>query len=232
MKSKLTLLFLLIASVGYAQYDYYYNESMFGMGVGYNFVSIVDNDVRPLEASFRYRINSSHTLQLYIPFLKQDDSFKSKDNSEMDLINTSLSTKRRFYGVGFDYDYALRSYYSLDFLIGVRTEFHLYEYRTKLVNTHSSASNYSNIEYIFRDKKNSGYVVSPTAGMRLNLNRFSVDAKFLLSMVSTSGDVNNSIEIRKGKQPNLNSTTKEWTDHISSNFKLKPGIAVSISYFL
>ena len=69
MKQRLTLLLLLIASVAHAQYDYYYDGPMFGVGVGYNFTSLVDDDVRPFEISLRYRINNDNLLQLFVPFL-------------------------------------------------------------------------------------------------------------------------------------------------------------------
>lgn len=236
MKSKLTLLLLFIVSFAHAQYDYYYDDPMFGVGVGYNFISIVGDDVRPVELSFRYRINRNNLLQLYVPFLRQDDSFKSKGHSEMKLVNTSLDTKKRLYGIGLDYDYALKSFSSLDFVIGLRAEYQLYKYRTNLTNKYMTGSSQSSNDFnatdlTYRNKETSNYVVSPNAGFRLRLNRFSIDAKFLLSMLSMRGDVDNRIESRKGVPSNETSTTDEWIDEISNKFKLKPAIMMSMSYF-
>ena len=232
MKTRITLLFLLVTLIANAQYDYYYHdEPMFGLGVGYNLMSVVGDDVQPLEFSVRFKINKKNLLQLYIPFLRQSDSFKSKDNPTMELMKTSLHTKKRVYGVGLDYDYALHSYQSLDFVIGLRAEFNLYKLRTQLTNTSPlSASNYKTIEHTYRNKENSNYLITPNAGLRLNFNKFAVDAKFLLSMLSKRGDVDNSIEIKSGVDPNMTSKTEEWSDAISNSFKLKPGVVMSVGY--
>ena len=55
MKSKLlTLLFLFISSLSFAQYSDYgryanpYGESGFGIGVGYNLNSVVGKEIRPV----------------------------------------------------------------------------------------------------------------------------------------------------------------------------------------
>lgn len=238
MKSKLTLLFIFVTSFLYAQYDYYYYDDvpMFGLGVGYTFKSIVDDDVRPFEVSFRYRINSEHMLQLYLPFMQQDDLYKSKGHPDMELIETSLDTKKRLYGIGVDYDYALQSYMSLDFVIGLRMEYQLYKYRTNLINNYTESDlklneSFDATDLIYRNKKTSNFIVSPNVGFRLRLNRFFIDAKFLTSMLSIRGDVDNRIETRKDLQSNIISNSEEWTDDISNKFKLKPTVMMSMSYF-
>ncbi len=231
MKSRLTLLLLLIAFVAHSQYDYYYDGPMVGIGLGYNFTSIVGDDVRPIEVSFRYRVNNKSLLQLYVPLLMQDDSFDSKGHPDMELVNTSVNSKKRLYGIGLDYDYALQSFSSLDFVIGLRGEYQYYRYKTNLTNRHASGTSMNVTELTYSNKRNNNYIVSPNAGFRLNLYRFAVDAKFLLSMLSIKGDVDNRVERRRGVKPNITTTTKEWSDEISNNFKLKPAIMVSMSYF-
>lgn len=235
MKSRLTLLLLLIATITHAQYDdydYYYHEpTVFGLGIGTNLVSEVGNDVRPVEISLRVRFNRKHTLQLYVPFFNQSDSFKSKDAADMGFIRSSLETKKSLFGVGLDYDYALYTFSSLDFVVGLRAEFQYHKYRTELTNQHPPKNNYNNIELTHRSKKTTNYLIGPNAGLRLNFNKFSIDAKFLLSMLSMRGDVENMTEKKTGEQPNMSSTTKEWTDELSNNFKLKPGAMVSVSYY-
>lgn len=236
MKTRLTLLFLLIVSIAQAQYDYYYDDLMFGVGVGYNFISIVDDDVRPIELSFKCRINDDHLLQLYVPFLRQDDLFKSIGHPDMKLIATSLDTKKRLYGFGLEYDYVLQSFFLLDFVVGLRADCQLYKYRTDLTNMYPSesaeSSNLSNAsDHTFRDMKNLNFVVSPNVGMRVNVNKFSIDAKFLLSMLSMRGDIDNRIEAKEPALSSAISISREWTEDISNKFKLKLGIMMSMSYF-
>lgn len=239
MKTKLTLLFICIVSLAQAQYDDYYytvDQPMIGLGVGYNFVSMVGNDVRPVEVSFRYRINSKNMLQLYVPFLHQNDDYTSQGHPDIELVNTSLDSKKRLYGVGLDYDYALQSFSALDFVIGLRAEYQLYKYTTSLTNNYMKTSagvsnSFDATDLTSLNKKTSNYIISPNAGMRLYLNKFAIDAKFLLSMISTRGDVDHRIETKKNLPSNIVSTTEEWTDEISTKFKLKPGVMVSMSYF-
>lgn len=239
MKTKLTLLFICIVSLAHSQYDDYYytvDQPMFGLGVGYNFVSMVGNDVRPVEVSFRYRINSNNMLQLYVSFLHQNDDFTSQGHPDMELIDTSLDSKKRLYGVGLDYDYALQTFSALDFVIGLRAEYLLYKYTTHLTNNYMKATegltnSYTSTELTSMNKKTRNYIISPNVGMRLYMNKFTIDAKFLLSMISTRGDVDHRIEAKKNLPSNIVSTTEEWTDEISNKFKLKPAVMMSMSYF-
>ena len=109
MKSRLTLLFLLIAFITYAQDSYYSNQTQVGMGIGGNLVSVVGDDIKPTEISMRFRIHRRQTMQLFIPIYKQSESFKSNEISQVELISTSVSTKKSLYGVWLDYDYALHT---------------------------------------------------------------------------------------------------------------------------
>lgn len=232
MKTRITLLFLLITLIANAQYDYYYHQpTVVGGGVGSNLVSVIGNDVRPVEVSLRVRINRKHTLQLFTPIFKQTDSFNSKDNTDAGFIHSFLKTKKSLYGIGVDYDYALHTFSSLDFVVGLRAEFQLYKYRTELTNHHPPKNNYHNIELTHRSEETTNYLITPNAGLRLNFNKFTVDAKFLLSMLSKKGDVDSLTERKTGAQSNMNSSTKEWTDEISNKFKLKPGVVMSVAYY-
>ncbi len=232
MKSRLTLLFLLIASITYAQDSYYSNQTQVGVGIGSNLVSVVGDDIKPTEISMRFRIHRRHTMQLFIPIYKQSESFKSNEISQVELISTSVSTKKSLYGVGLDYDYALHTYSLIDFIVGLRAEFQLYKYRTHLTNKHPVTNNYINQELTHSEKKTSNYLISPNAGVRLNLGNLSIDAKFLLSMLSKNGDTDGTIERRRGEQSNISSTTTEFSDKISNKFKLKPGVTFSVSFYL
>ena len=89
MKSKLTLLLLCFASITFAQYGYPYGETGFGVGVGYNLISVVGKEMHPVEISLGYRINDEHLLRLYAPIFQQTNTFKS-DGSNEGVIKTSL----------------------------------------------------------------------------------------------------------------------------------------------
>ena len=120
----------------------------------------------------------------------------------------------------------------LDFIVGLRAEFQLQKYRTDLTNKHPVTNNYINQELTHTEKKTSNYLISPNAGLRLNLGNLALDAKFLLTMLSKNGDTDGTIERRRGEQPNISSTTIEFSDKISNKFKLKPGVVMSVSYYL
>ncbi len=76
------------------------------------------------------------------------------------------------------------------------------------------------------------YYDNQTQGLRLNFGNFAVDGKFLLTMLSTNGNIDGNIEKRRGQQSNISSTTTEFSDKTSNKFKLKPGVAVSVSFYL
>ncbi len=242
MKSKLlTLLFLSIASLSFAQYSDYgkypnpYGESGFGIGVGYNLNAVVGKEMRPVELSLRYRIYNQHMLQLYVPLFQQTNSFKS-DDATSDLINTSLETKKQLFGIGFDYDYALYSYSSLDFVVGARFEYALSKDRSNLSNKFvmtdaNTGTDRTDIEDSFREKSTTNFVVTPNAGFRLRLNKVYVDAKFLLSMLSMRGDLEKQTETLRNAVSNDVTNTKYTIESISNKFKLKPAVLISMGVF-
>ena len=235
MKSKLTLVFICIASLTFAQYGGYYGESGFGMGVGYNLNSVVSKEIHPVEISLRYRLYGVHMLQLYVPIFNQTNSFKSDDVTG-DMVNTSLETKKQLFGIGFDYDYALYNYSSLDFVVGARFEYAMSKDRSDLSNRYlrtgsNTATGYTDIEDSFREKKTRNFVVSPNAGFRLRFNKVHIDAKFLMSMLSMRGDLEKQTETQRNATSNDVRNIKYTVESISNNFKLKPAVVVSMSYF-
>src|SRR5690554_4566768 len=133
MKSKLSILFLLISTLTLAQYGYPYGETGFGIGVGYNLVSVVGKEIDPVELSLAYRINDEHLLRLYTPIFNQNNSFNS-EGTKQGMMKTSLDTKKSLLGIGFDYDYALHTYSSLDFVVGARFEYALSKDMSDLSN--------------------------------------------------------------------------------------------------
>ena len=235
MKTKLTLLLLCFASISFAQYGYPYGETGFGIGVGYNFNSVVGKDMRPVEISLAYRINDEHLLRLYAPIFQQTNSFNSDEKVD-GMIKTALDTKKRLFGIGFDYDYALHTFSSLDFVVGARVEYALCKDMSDLSNSYlwsetNSGADHTDTDDVFKEKKTRNFVVSPTAGFRLRLNRVYVDAKFLLSMLSLRGDVHNITETRRYAVSNEVKFKEDITESISNKFKLKPAVVISMSFF-
>jgi hypothetical protein len=130
----------------------------------------------------------------------------------------------------------LQTFSALDFVIGLRAEYQLYKYTTNLTNNYMKATEgltntYNATDMISMNMKTRNYIISPNVGMRLYFNKFAIDAKFLLSMISMRGDVDHSIETKKNLPSNIVSATEEWTDEISNKFKLKPAVIMSMSYF-
>lgn len=237
MKIRVTLLFIFLASIVHAQYDYYYaTQPTFGLGVGYNLTSVLGDDVRPLEISFRYRINNNNMIQLLVPFVRQNDAYASQGHADMELIDTSLSTEKRLFGIGLDYDYVMRSFMKLDFVVGMRAEYQFYKYKTNLTNNYlftgtTWGGGISGTDLRYSNKSTRNFIISPNAGLRLSLGNFDIDAKFLLSMLSTRGDTDHRIVAQEPETSSKLSVSKEWTDQISNKFKLKPAVVMSMSYF-
>ena len=235
MKTKLTLLLLCFASISFAQYGYPYGETGFGIGVGYNFNSVVGKDMRPVEISLAYRINDEHLLRLYAPIFQQTNSFNSDEKVD-GMIKTALDTKKRLFGIGFDYDYALHTFSSLDFVVGARVEYALCKDMSDLSNSYvwtdtKTGADHIDTDDVFKERKTKNFVVSPNAGFRLRFNRVYVDAKFLLSMLSLRGDVHNVIETRRSATTSSEIKKDDFTETLSNKFKLKPAVVMSMSFF-
>lgn len=235
MKSKLTILLLFISSITFAQYGYSFYETGFGVGVGYNLASVVGKDMHPVELSVAYRINDEHLLRLYAPIFNQNNSFNS-EGTKQGLMKTSLETKRRLLGIGFDYDYALHTYSSLDFVVGARFEYALSKDMSDLSNSYMGADANKGADPIdwddiFKERKTRNFVVSPSAGFRLRFNRVYIDAKLLLSMLSMRGDEYNVIKTRRNLATGVEINLEESTETLSNKFKLKPAVVISTSFF-
>ncbi len=235
MKSKLSILFLLISTLTLAQYGYPYGETGFGIGVGYNLVSVVGKEIDPVELSLAYRINDEHLLRLYTPIFNQNNSFNS-EGTKQGMMKTSLDTKKSLLGIGFDYDYALHTYSSLDFVVGARFEYALSKDMSDLSNSYMGADANNgtdpiDTDDIFKERKTSNFVVSPNAGFRLRFNRVYIDAKLLLSMLSMRGDVYNMIKTRRNSATGVEINLEESTETLSNKFKLKPSVVISTSFF-
>lgn len=235
MKSKLIIVLLFISSISFAQYGYPYGETGFGIGVGYNLISVVGKDMHPVELSVAYRINDEHLLRLYAPIFNQNNSFNS-EGTKQGLMKTSLETKRRLLGIGFDYDYALHTYSSLDFVVGARFEYALSKDMSDLSNSYMGADANKGADPIdwddiFKERKTRNFVVSPSAGFRLRFNRVYIDAKLLLSMLSMRGDEYNVIKTRRNLATGVEINLEESTETLSNKFKLKPAVVISTSFF-
>lgn len=84
MKKNILFILLFLPFLSYAQKGESDGFRKFGVGVGYSFNSVMDDSIRPIEFSLRYRINNKHTLQVYMPIrLKQSSIFNVNDKRKL-----------------------------------------------------------------------------------------------------------------------------------------------------
>ena len=92
MKKKMILLIWLtsISFIGFSQ-----DFRKVGLGIGYHTTSIVGDSVRPFELSLRYRIDNTHTLQVYAPLWLKKEEQKLKDAKPNFMKQEKDSVSRR-----------------------------------------------------------------------------------------------------------------------------------------
>ncbi|MGI6047207.1 MAG: hypothetical protein ACOYEG_04270 [Petrimonas sp.] len=240
MKKKTVLLTLislvfLKGGVIYAQTEQPAKQHKFGVGLGYNFNSIMGDTIRPMELSLRYRINNKHTLQLYIPVLRRNQAFRSEAAS-YHLVQTVLDTKKRAFGIGIEYDYTIYSCSFIDFIVGAKAEYLSFNHETDMSNNHiwtdpDSGHRYGAIDYTFYTRKGNWLSISPEIGIRAEWNRLFFDAKFLLSGVFLKKEFYKRLKTEKYIQNKTESDQVDWTYPATESFKVKPAVSLSVSYY-
>lgn len=235
MRKTILILLLALPLIGFAQNDTPAKQHRFGVGVGYNFNSVMGDTVRPVELSLRYRIDDKHTFQLYAPFLTQNHSFRSEVSS-YHLVQTVLDTKKRAFGIGIGYDYAIYSYSFVDFLVGARVEYLSFNYETDMSNNHiwtdpDSGHRYHSTDYTFYTQNGNWFAISPEIGTRAEWNRFFFEAKFLLSGVFLKKEFYKRLRTNVDMQSNIESDQVDWTYPATESFKIKPAVSLSVSYY-
>ena len=101
MKTKTILLTLsalmfLITGTSHAQAEQPAQKHRLGIGLGYNFNSVMGDSIRPAEISLRFQINDKHTLQAYVPI-----GFNRLSTQD----GTNDVKKQTLWDVGIGYDY-------------------------------------------------------------------------------------------------------------------------------
>ncbi len=240
MKKKTVLLTLislvfLKGGVIYAQTEQPAKQHKFGVGLGYNFNSIMGDTIRPMELSLRYRINNKHTLQLYTPILRKNQTFRAQVPS-FHSIGTVLKSKRNALGIGIGYDYVVYSYSSVDFLVGAKAEYLSFNHETDMSNNHiwtdpDSGHRYGAIDYTFYTRKGNWLSISPEIGIRAEWNRLFFDAKFLLSGVFLKKEFYKRLKTEKYIQNKTESDQVDWMYPATESFKIKSAVSLSVSYY-
>lgn len=236
MKFKKLIILLFVPMLAFAQNDTSAKQQKFGVGLGHNFNSVMGDTIRPFEVSLRYKLNDKHTFQLYAPFLTQNNSFRSEITSRH-FIQTVLDTKKKAFGIGIGYDYAVYSFSFANFLVGARAEYLSFNYETDMSNNHiwtdpDSGRRYDAIDYTFYTRKGNWFAISPEIGIRTEWNRFFFDAKLLLSGVFLKKEFYMRTKANIDRQSIIESIEElDWTYPASESFKIKPAVSLSVSYY-
>lgn len=99
--------------MGFAQNDKPTKQHKFGVGLGYNFNSVMGDTIRPFEVSLRYKLNDKHTFQLYVPIrMKENENYTYSK-----LKNAAFS--ENLWGLGIKYDHSFFKRNGVDFILGL-----------------------------------------------------------------------------------------------------------------
>lgn len=166
MKRSIFLFLLILPFIGFAQTNQPSDLKKIGIGIGYNFNSVMSDSIRPVELSLHYRINDKHALKIYTPI------GVSKRTIDDSIENTH---KKKLFGVGLGYDYTLYNYSFFDLLIGLDTSYQWYQSRRdwhSIYNRDLDDGSFVETEsiYYYWDKAK-GMIISPNVGVRFSVNR-------------------------------------------------------------
>src|SRR5690554_5624425 len=173
----LTLLLLVfLPYTGFAQASSSTDFKKFGIGLGYSFPSFMSDSIRPIELSFRYRINDKHTLQLYAPLSYKKASIRNLDDTR----------KETLWGLGLGYDYTFYSYDYLSFFVGLSGDYQWYESRRDffaIYDAYYDGDIVGKVEKNYFDwKRVNGLSINPGWGIRLIFSRMTIEANMGLSL--------------------------------------------------
>lgn len=219
-----TLLFLLIIPfIGFAQVDQPTGFKKFGVGVGYNFHSVMNDSIRPLELSLHYRINDKHKLHLFAPL--------SYDKKE--LRNVDDTWKKTLWGIGLGYDYAFYTHSFIGFFAGVSTDYQKYQNRHDKYYKgprYSSDESLYEVEetYYYWDKVN-GLNIVPNIGLRFSLKQLTSEIRLNVPLSRLRKE---SYSFYKEIYPAGNSTWESlYPDRKINELKTSVNISAYISYY-
>ena len=223
------LILLMLPFMGLAQNDEPTKQHKFGVGLGYNFNSVMDDTIRPLEVSLRYKLNDKHTFQLYVPFLKSSISLRSEWPS-FHYIQTVFEVKKKAIGVGISYDYVPVSLLFFDFFVGMRAEYASYCYETNILN-HNNWFGDRAYDNTFYSKTNDYFAISPNVGVGVKWLGVCFDARFMLSGYFFDKQVDPIVSTEVEYPEEIFKSTMDWDKLSESGFKTNWNVVVSASYY-
>ena len=223
------LILLMLPFMGLAQNDEPTKQHKFGVGLGYNFNSVMGDTIRPLEVSLRYKLNDKHTFQLYVPFLKSSSSFETEWSS-FHFIQTSKEIKKKAIGVGISYDYTPISISFIDFFVGMRAEYASYYHETNIFNVNMWLDNRA-YDNTFYSKTNNYFAISPNVGVGVKWHEVCFDARFMLSGYLFDKQIHPILSTEVEYPDEIFKHTKDWLKPWESGFKTNWNVVVSASYY-
>lgn len=221
---KVTLLFLLIIPfIGYAQVDEPTSTKNFGVGIGYNFHSVMSDSIRPLELSLHYRIDDRHKLHLFTPVAYQKTDIRDADDTR----------KKTLWGVGAGYDYTFYKHSFLSFFVGIESDYQWYQNRRDLHTVYYEIENNeisNEVDWTYYDWiRIKGLSVQPNSGVRFNFNKVTAEFKF--------GLMYSSLRHKKysySKKTRLNSSNAGemyYPEEHKDIHKFQPSLSLNLLYY-
>lgn len=174
MKRTLFLFLLIFPVLGFAQTNQSSDLKKIGVGIGYNFNSVMGDSIRPIELSLRYHINDRHTLRIYAPI-----RLKRYKQQAIEVPFKDGKSTQHLFGVGLMYDYALQWKNDFYWIIGVGGDYQW----MKSDNVRNYPVNDVDIvlNHISKWKINyDAYNFYPLVGVRYAYNKFGIEAYYKL----------------------------------------------------
>lgn len=221
---KTTLLFLLIIPfIGFAQVDHPTKFKKFGVGIGYNFHSVMNDSIRPFELSLHYRINDKHKLHLFAPVGYQKTDIRDVDDTR----------KKTLWGVGVGYGYSFYKHSFLTFFVGIKSDYLWYQNRRDLHAVYYEIGNNetsNEVDLTYYDWiRIKGLSVHPNSGVRFNFNKVATEFKLGLIYSSLRHKKHSySKEVR----PNFsNEGEMYYPEEYKDIQKFQPALSVNLIYY-
>ncbi len=230
---KLTLiLFIILPFIGYAQTEKTTNQPKFGLGLGYNFNSEINDSIRPVEISLHYRFNDKHKVHLYVPLSFRETNFKYPPRSR----------KQSLYGLGIGYDYTLYTYSFFNFFAGLTANIQWYQNRLDshiTYDVYEEADHQEEADYLYTHEEIYFYwdrirstSLIPNLGVRFSLNKVTTEVSLNLAISELRNNSYSYYKERKVHEGDNWDTTENFYPERNKNLWLiQPRIKIGLSYY-
>ena len=200
------------------------NNNKFGIGITYDFNSVVTDSLKPIELSLRYRLNNKHTFQIYTPLALKKTS----------IHNSNETRKKTFYGIGVGYDYTFYTYSHLNLFTGLDADYGWYNNQWdfhRIYDVYDEELPYKTEDiYLYWDKIK-GMSISPNIGIRFSILKVTTELKISLPITDLR---KKSYSIAKTRTVHLGSwTTWEayYPDKNTHDLSVQSNIKFNLSYY-